>query len=84
MVAGLTEPSVEGSLAMTASYFRNLASRCRKASRECFDLFAKEEFRRLANELSTKADELDYTTSHPDRPGWFWADRSRRDQPTID
>lgn len=56
---------------MTASYFRDLASRCRKASHECFDLFAKEEFRRLATELNAKADELDFTLRHPDRTGWW-------------
>jgi hypothetical protein len=44
---------------MTAIYFRALAAQCRKAGRDCSDLFAKEEFRRLANEFSTKADELD-------------------------
>ena len=44
---------------MTASYFRALATRCRNAARECFDLFAKEEFRRLAGEFTAKADELD-------------------------
>jgi len=32
---------------MTANYFRTLAARCRTASRDPFDLFAKEEFRRL-------------------------------------
>ena len=44
---------------MTAIYFRALAAQCLKAGRDCSDLFAKEEFRRLANEFSTKADELD-------------------------
>ena len=44
---------------MTASYFRDLAARCRKAARDCFDLYAKEEFRRLASEFSAKADELE-------------------------
>jgi hypothetical protein len=44
---------------MTAIYFRTLAAQCRKAGRDCTDLFAKEEFRRLAGEFSTKADELE-------------------------
>jgi hypothetical protein len=57
---------------MTASYFRDLASRCRKSSRDCFDLFAKEEFRRLATEFSAKADELDYLQEHPERSSWLW------------
>jgi hypothetical protein len=44
---------------MSARYFRDLATRCRKAARDCFDLYAKEEFSRLAGEFSAKADELD-------------------------
>jgi hypothetical protein len=44
---------------MSAKYFRDLATQCRKAARECFDLFAQEEFRRLASEFSAKANELD-------------------------
>jgi hypothetical protein len=36
---------------MTASYFRALAARCRTASRDAYDLFAKEEFRQLATEF---------------------------------
>ena len=32
-------------------YFRSLAARCRVSARDCSDFFAKEEFRRLANEL---------------------------------
>jgi hypothetical protein len=57
---------------MTADYFRDLASRCRKASQDCFDLFAKEEFRRLANEFHAKADELQFSSRYPERTGWFW------------
>jgi len=34
---------------MTPAAFHALALRCEKAARECSDLFAKEEFRRLAN-----------------------------------
>lgn len=34
---------------MTPASFHALALRCEKAARECSDLFAKEEFRRLAN-----------------------------------
>lgn len=56
---------------MTASYFRAVASRCRKASHECFDLFAKEEFSRLATEFNAKADELDFSSKHPERSGWW-------------
>ena len=44
---------------MSVRYFRDLATRCRHASRDCFDLFDKEEFRRLAGEFTAKADELD-------------------------
>ncbi len=50
---------------MTANYFRSLAARCRTASRDCFDLFAKEEFRQLATEFNAKADELDYASTNP-------------------
>jgi hypothetical protein len=39
---------------MTASYFRALAARCWTASRESFDLFAKEEFRHLATSTATR------------------------------
>jgi hypothetical protein len=39
-------------------YFRHLAVRCRKASQECFELRAKEEFRKLAEEFTAKADSL--------------------------
>jgi hypothetical protein len=45
---------------MTANYFRSLAARCRRASHDCFELSAKEEFRQLAAELNAKANELDY------------------------
>ncbi len=57
---------------MTAAYFRSLASRCGKAAHDCFDLFAKEEFRRLATELNAKADELEYSAKYPERGGWLW------------
>ena len=40
-------------------YFRHLAIRCLTASRDCFELRAKEEFRRLAEEFTAKADELE-------------------------
>lgn len=44
---------------MDAKYLRVLVERCLAASRNCFDLRAKEEFRKLAEELTQKADELD-------------------------
>jgi hypothetical protein len=49
---------------MTASYFRALAARCRQAARDCFDLFAKEEF-------DGKADELDFLATHQGQGGWW-------------
>lgn len=57
---------------MTANYFRVLATRCRTASRECFDLLAKEEFRQLATEFNAKADELDCSSKRPGQAllGW--------------
>ena len=44
---------------MDSGYLRTLAYRCRKSARDCFDLYAKEEFRHLASELDMKADELE-------------------------
>jgi hypothetical protein len=56
---------------MTANYFRALASRCRKANRECFDLFAKEEFRRLEAEFNTKANEVEGALGGRGQTGWW-------------
>jgi hypothetical protein len=58
---------------MTASYFRSLAARCRTASRESFDLLAKEQFRQLATEFSAKAEDLDQASSHPGRVLSSWS-----------
>ena len=58
---------------MTANYFRTLAARCRTASRDSFDLFAKEEFRQLATEFAAKASELDLSAKHPGRLGEWLA-----------
>jgi hypothetical protein len=49
---------------MTADYFRALASRCRTSARSCFDLYAQEEFGRLAREFDTRARELDGPAAH--------------------
>jgi hypothetical protein len=54
---------------MTANYFRTLAARCRTASRDSFDLFAKEEFRQLATEFTAKANELDVSSKKPGHIG---------------
>ena len=48
-----------GEAPMDATYLRALASRCHRSSRNCSDLFAKEEFRRLATELEATAQELE-------------------------
>ena len=56
---------------MSVKYFRDLATRCRHASRDCFDLFDKEEFRRLAGEFTAKADELDGSTTRASQPAWW-------------
>jgi hypothetical protein len=45
-------------IAPTAEYFRALAARCRTSARSCLDLYAKEEFGRLASELDARAAEL--------------------------
>ena len=42
-----------------ALYFRSLAARCRSAARDCFDLRAKEEFGKLADEFADKAAALE-------------------------
>ena len=43
---------------MTPDYFRALAARCRTSAHSCFDLYAKEEFARLASEFDARASEL--------------------------
>jgi hypothetical protein len=40
-------------------FFRRLAVRCLTAARDCFELRAKEEFRRLAEEFTAKADKFE-------------------------
>ena len=45
--------------AITASYFRTLAVRCLTVARDCYDHRAKEELRRLADEFTVKADDLE-------------------------
>jgi hypothetical protein len=52
---------------MTASYFRALASRCRSAAVNSFDLSAKEEFRGLAHEFEARASELECAQPVDDR-----------------
>jgi len=44
---------------MDANYFRSLATRCLAAARNSFDLRAVEEFRKLADEFTQKANELE-------------------------
>lgn len=57
---------------MTAIYFRALAAHCLKAGGDCSDLFAKEEFRRLATGFSAKADELDVLSKDPEHGARGW------------
>jgi hypothetical protein len=66
---------------MTASYFRALASRCRSAAVNCFDLSAIEEFRGLAGEFDARATELDRAQPVNDRDAgrFFWL-RNRADR----
>ncbi len=49
---------------MTTDYFRTLAAQCNKAAHDCSDLFAKEEFRRLASHFGAKADQLERVSMH--------------------
>jgi hypothetical protein len=44
---------------VSATYFRGLAVRCLTAARDCHDRRAKDEFRKLADEFTTKANELE-------------------------
>jgi hypothetical protein len=44
---------------MDANYFRSLARRCLAAARNSFDLRAVEEFRKLADEFTQKASDLE-------------------------
>ena len=60
-----------GGNSVTASYFRSLASRCRADARDSFDLYAKEEFRRLAHEFDIKADELELSANRDGPTGWW-------------
>ena len=59
-----------GRPAMSAAYFRALTSRCRKATRDCSDLYAKEDFRSLAQEFDAKADEVDFPTHKTPARNW--------------
>jgi hypothetical protein len=58
-------------------YFRSLAARCRKSARECSDYFAKEEFRRLANEFDAKANQIEGSSLPPDASAWWKQEQSR-------
>lgn len=44
---------------LSATYFRGLAVRCLTAARDCYDNRTREELRKLADECSLKADELE-------------------------
>jgi hypothetical protein len=57
---------------MTPNYFHVLAARCRTASRQSFDLFAKEEFRQLATEFNAKAEDLECSSKHARRVLFGW------------
>jgi hypothetical protein len=47
---------------MAAKFLRELAARCRMASRNCFDLKAQQELREIGDQLAIKADELEKVT----------------------
>jgi hypothetical protein len=61
----------------TPIYFRSLAARCRTSARNCSDQFAKEEFRRLAQEFDSTADQLERSNLSPIRAEW-WASKRER------
>jgi hypothetical protein len=52
-------------------YFRALAARCRASAVGCHDQFAKEEFRRLAREFESKADQLVHPGGTADQSWWL-------------
>jgi hypothetical protein len=59
----------------TAIYFRRLAARCMTLAQDCLELRAKEELRKLADELAAEADTLereqnDYVASGHSRESW--------------
>jgi hypothetical protein len=54
-----------------AIYFRTLAARCCTAARDCSDPFAKEEFRRLAQEFEIRADQLECSVPPAEQTGWW-------------
>jgi hypothetical protein len=56
---------------MTDNYFRDPASQCRGGAFHCFDLLAKEEFRKLATEFNAKADQLECSTKRREHERWF-------------
>ena len=58
-------------------YFRSLAARCRTSARDCIDLFAKEEFRKLANEFETRADQLEQSVLSAGQAGWWLTQREQ-------
>jgi hypothetical protein len=58
-------------------YFRALAARCRTSARDCSDLFAKEEFRRLAHEFETRAEQLECSVLPAAQAGWWLTPREQ-------
>ena len=52
-------------------YFEALAARCRASAVRCQDQFAKEEFRRLAREFESKADQLVRPGGTADQGWWL-------------
>jgi hypothetical protein len=60
-----------------AIYFRTLAARCCKSARDCSDQFAKEEFRRLAQEFEIRADQSECSVPPAEQTGWWPTPRER-------
>jgi hypothetical protein len=61
----------------TTTYFRFLAARCRTSARDCRDHFAKEEFRRLAQEFEIRADHLECASQPTEEPDWWLSQREQ-------
>ena len=62
---------------MSGDYFRGLAARCRTSARACFDLYAQEEFGRLAREFDARAADLEANSE----PRWSVGSSFRQQLP---
>ena len=74
---GLEPTKTGNSVNVALIDFLSLAARCRVSARDCSDLFAKEEFRRLANEFESRADQLGRSVLPAAQAGWWLTQREQ-------